>query len=175
MSIAKEKKSEQVKKLANDLRQAQSVIFAKYGWLTFKELNGLKKQLRAAWASIQVAKKTLIKIAAKEVFSIDIPWGDIEGQIALICSNKDMTSWARITKDAWKKLKALQIVSWIVESRFLNKSQALEIASLPTKEQLISKLLWTFMAPIQWFHSTTHWVISWFARVLNAHKEKLWW
>jgi large subunit ribosomal protein L10 len=173
MSVAKENKAQQISELANQLRQAQSIVFSKYWWLKVKEVNELKKQFRAVWVSMKVMKKTLIKRAAKEVFSVDIDDSNLEWQVAVICSNKDLTSWPKLIKQLWRKLKALQLVWWILEWKSLTKSQVIELADMPSHSELVAKLLWTFMAPIQWFYSANKQVLAWFARVLDAHRENL--
>lgn len=173
MSVAKNKKAQQITELANQLRQAQSVVFSQYWGLTVKEISELKKQFRSVWVSMKVMKKTLIKLAAKEVFSIDIDDSNLEWQVAVICSNQDLVSWPKLVKQLWRKLKALQLVWWILEWKALTKAQALELADMPSREELIAKLLGSFMAPIQWFYSANRQVLAWFARVLDAHRENL--
>lgn len=173
MSVAKDKKAQQITDLANQLRQAQSIVFSQYWGLTVKNINELKTQFRSSWVSMKVIKKTLIKRVAKEVFSIDIDDSNLEWQIAVICSNQDMISWPKLIKQLWKKLKPLKLVWWILEGKSLTKAQAIELADMPSHLELIAKLLWSFMSPVQWFYSANRQVLAWFARVLDAHRENL--
>lgn len=173
MAITKQQKSEQLLEITNQMQGAKSIVFAQYAWISVNNVRLVKTKLREAWVSFKVIKKTLIKIAAKNLFWVEIDDNNLEWQIAVICSNNDIVSWPKIIKAEWKKFKSLKLLWWIFEWKSLSQSDTLELANLPSREELISKLLWSFMAPIQWFYGVNKWVLSGFARVLNAHKENL--
>ena len=173
MAITKDQKKIQLTELMNQIRDAKSVVFAQYAWISVKDLSEIRSQLRETWSSIRVIKKTLIKLAAKDLYGIDVDDANLEGQIAVICSNNELTDWPKIIKKASKKLKELKLIWWILEEKSLTLQQVKELADMPSKEELVAKLLWSLMSPIQGFYSWNKAVLSWFARVLDGHRENL--
>lgn len=173
MAITKDKKQQQLLEITNLMRDAKSVVFAQYAWLSVKDISSLRKSLRGEWATIRVIKKTLIKLAAKDLYSVDVDDKNLEWQIAVICSNDELTAWPKIIKKAWKVLKQLKLTWGIFEGKTLSFSEVTNLADMPSKEELIAKMLWSFMSPIQWFYSANKAVLSWFARVLDGHRENL--
>lgn len=173
MAITKDKKQAQLTEITNQLREAKSVVFAQYSWITVRDLTSLRRSLRGVWATLKVIKKTLVKLAAKELFSIDIDGKNLQGQVAVICSNNELTDWPKIIKQFAKKVKTLKLVWGILDWRALSFNQVKDLADMPSREELVAKLLWSFMAPIQWFYSANKAVLSWFARVLDGHRKNL--
>lgn len=173
MAISKEKKWKQLLELANQMREASSVVFTQYSWLPVSQISKLRKTLRESWATLKVIKKTLIKLAAKEVYNIDLDDKNLEWQVAVICSNEEITSWPKIVKTSSKTMKTLKLVWGILDWKVLSTKEVQYLADLPSKEELIAKLLWSFMSPIQWFYWVNKWVLSWFARVLDWHRQNL--
>ncbi len=173
MAISKDKKKEQLLELANQMRDASSIVFTQYSWLTVSEISDLRKKLREVWATMKVIKKTLIKLAAKQVYDVDLDDKYLEWQVAVVCSQEELTSWPKIIKKSSKTLEGLKLVWGILDWKELSTKDVQALASLPSKEELIAKMLWSFMSPIQWFYSVNKSVFSWFARVLDAHKQNL--
>lgn len=170
--ITRQQKIDQLTELSNQLRESKSVVFAEFKWVTVEAAKKIRKDLREQWATMRVIKKTLIKIAAKDVFWAEVTDDLLQGQIAVICSNDEVVSGAKVIKKYSKELD-IKLTWWLFESQVLNKSQAQELADMLSKEELIAKMLWSFMAPIQWFYSANKAVLSGFARVLDGHRENL--
>jgi large subunit ribosomal protein L10 len=121
---------------------------------------------------MRVIKKTLIKIATRDLFWAEISDESLQWQIAVICSNDEIVSGPKVIKKYSKELD-IKLTWWIFESKVLNMAQAQELADMLSKEQLVAKMLWSMMAPIQWFYSANKAVLSGFARVLDGHRENL--
>ena len=170
--ITRQQKIDQLAELSNQIREAKSVVFAKYSWVSVEASKKIRKDLREAWATMRVIKKTLIKIAAKETFWAEISDDLLQGQIAVICSNDEVVSGAKVIKKYSKDLD-IKLTWWIFEEKVISKAQAQELADMLSKDQLIAKMLWSMMAPVQWFYSANKAVLSWFARVLDWHRENL--
>jgi large subunit ribosomal protein L10 len=148
------------------------VVFAQFSWVSVENAKKIRSDLREAGATMKVIKKTLIKISAKETFWIDINEESLQWQIAVICSNDEIVSGPKTIKKFSKDLD-IKLTWWIFEEKFLNKAQAQELADMLSKEELIAKMLWSMMAPVQWFYSANKAVLSGFARVLDGHRENL--
>ena len=172
MAITKQQKIDQLSELSNQIREAKSVVFAQFSWVSVEKAKKIRRSLAEQWAKMKVIKKTLIKIAAKEVYWIEVSDESLQWQIAVICSNDEIVWWPKVIKSFSKDLD-IKLTWWIFEEKELSKAQAQELANMLSKDQLIAKMLWSMMAPIQWFYSANKAVLSGFARVLDGHRENL--
>jgi len=172
MAITKQQKEEQLSGLINQIREAKSTVFVEFSKITVEAAKTIRKELRESWASMKVIKKTLIKKAVKDTFDIEV-WDDqLNGQIAVICSNEELVSGPKIMKKYSKNLE-IKLTWGIFEEKLLTQAQTQELADMLSKEELIAKMLWSFMSPIQGFYSANKAVLSGFARVLDGHRENL--
>jgi len=155
------------------MEKAKSVVFADYKGISTANQTKLRRQLLAQNAEMQVAKKTLMRIAAEKLGVEKLASSALEGQILVAFSYEDAITGAKVIKDMSKKVKELKLTGGIFENRPLNASDVQELADLPSKEVLVAKLLGTLLAPIQGFAQVGNGVIGGFVRVLNAHAENL--
>jgi ribosomal protein L10 len=89
MAITKAKKAEQLAVLEAHLKAATSVAFTSNTKVTVLEISALKKDLRAENAIYLTAKKTLIRIAFKTVYGVDVDLTTLPGQVGLVISKGD--------------------------------------------------------------------------------------
>ena len=172
MATTKQQKEQQLSELINQIREAKSTVFVEFSKITVESAKAIRRDLRESWASMRVIKKTLIKRAVKETFDVEVWDEQLNGQIAVICSNEEIVSGPKIMKKYSKDLE-IKLTWGIFEEKLLSQAQALELANMLSKEELIAKMLWSFMSPIQWFYSANKAVLSGFARVLDWHRENL--
>lgn len=153
MAVTKAKKSEILVDLIEKMKNAKSVWFSTTNWMTVQDFHNLRNDLRQVNTSYTLAKKTLIRIAVKEVYGLDldlVPW-----QIWVICSSNDAIAWLSKTNDFMKKIfdkKAkIQKIEWAA-SIFEGKINGLEdtkvIASMPSRETLLGRLVGSMQSPI---------------------------
>lgn len=155
MAVTKAKKSEILNDLIEKLKQAKSVWFAATNSMTVEDFHNLRKDLREANTTYTLAKKTLIKIAVKEVFSLDLDLEMIPGQIWVVCSNDDAIAWLSKTNDFLKKVfnkKAkVQKIEWaasIFEGEIKDLEETKVIASMPSRDTLLGRLVGSMQSPI---------------------------
>ena len=89
MAVSKAKKVEQLATLEAHLKEANSVAFTSNKKVTVAEVSALKRDLRAQNALFLVVKKTLIRIAFKNVHGVDLDIDTLPGQVALIIAKGD--------------------------------------------------------------------------------------
>lgn len=172
MAISRQKKEAILNDLTFKMKDARSVVFARYAGVSVKLLSFLRRKLREEQVEFKVAKKTLIHKAAQQAFSHGISEEILQGQVALGLSSKDEVIAAKLFYDFSKKQKCFELVGGIIEGKLLNQQEIKEIALLPAKEQLLAKLIGTLQAPVYGFYRTLHGVPCGFVRVLNAYEEK---
>ncbi|MGE4444373.1 MAG: 50S ribosomal protein L10 [Candidatus Altimarinota bacterium] len=155
MAVSRAKKSEILSTLIENIKNAKSIGFAQTNGLTVSEFSDLRADLRTVNTSYNLAKKTLVRIAVKEALGIDLDLNLLPGQVGVICSNDDAVAGlskanAYITK-AYNKKVQVQKISWVA-SIFEGKVNGLEetkvIASMPSRETLLSRLVGSMMSPL---------------------------
>lgn len=149
-----------VQEISDVIKDSQTVVVVDYRGLTVAEDTLLRKQLREAGVSYKVYKNTLVSRAVEgtEYESLkDV----LEGPNAFAVSKDDATAPARLLAEFAKKAPALEIKAGIVEGVFYDAAGMKEIAKIPSREVLISKLLGSLKSPI-----------SNLARVLSQIAEK---
>lgn len=169
MAVTRAKKEEILSQLIENIKNAKSVGFAQTNAMTVSEFSDLRKELRTVNTTYNLAKKTLVKIAVKEALGLDLDLNLLPGQVWVVCSNDDSIAWlsktnAFITKVYNKKAEVQKMV-WVA-SIFDGKINGLEetkvIASMPSRETLLSRLVGSMMSPL-----------SGMARFLDAAAKEL--
>lgn len=153
MAVSKARKSEQLASLEAVLRDAKSIGFASYQKVTVAEVTMMKKELRAQSGLFLTAKKTLIRIAFQNVYGVEVDIETLPGQVALVVGNEDPISPLGIvnkyaTQKDWKKVEKLQFVGGYFEGKLVDGPSIQKIASLPSREVLLAKLLGSMMSPL---------------------------
>lgn len=169
MAITKEKKNEILAKLEDNFAKATAVYFAEYKGLSVKEVSELRRKMRELGADYVVAKKTLVKLAAKNKGFPEITDEVIPGPIGVAFGYDDVVAPSKVIKD-FGDAEKLSLSGGILEGKIISKVEALQIASLPGKDQLLAKLVGTMQAPISGFYGALHGVLSKFVRTLDAYR-----
>ena len=149
-----------VAEISEAIKDAQSVVLVDYRGLTVEQDTNLRKQLREAGVTYKVYKNTMMNFAFKGTdFEGLAPY--LEGPSAVAISTTDATAPARILAKFAKDAKALEIKAGVVEGTVYDATGMQAIAQIPSREELISKLLGSLQSPI-----------TNFARVMNQLAEK---
>lgn len=153
MAITKDKKGQILKKLEEKFSKAQAVYFAENKGLTVKDVSALRKKLRESGIDFVVAKKTLMKLAAKNQNLPEITDEIMTGPIAAVIGYEDMIIPSKIVKDFGATVdNRVVLTGGIMEGKLLSKAQATELASLPSKQELLARLVRTIKGPISGFY-----------------------
>lgn len=162
MALTKQKKQDSLNSLKEVISKQKSVIFVDFSKVGSKELFDLRKKLKEAGCKLKVGKKTLIRIAFGQS-GISF-WNHIKkavpGQLALVFGIEDEIAPARISNQFSKTNENLKILGGIFEGRFIAREKVLELASIPSRNELLGRLVGSIASPM-----------SSFARVLNKIKE----
>ena len=149
-----------VQEISDQIKEAQSVVVVDYRGLTVAEDTQLRKQLREAGVTYKVYKNTLVNFAIQgtEFESLS---SSLEGPSAFAISTADATAPARIIAKFAKTSPALEMKAGVVAGTFYDAEGMKVIATIPSREELLSKFLGSIQSPI-----------TNFARVLNQIAEK---
>lgn len=148
--LKKNQKKELVKNLTESVKSSKSVVFSDYKGLKVKDMTVLRKELRKSESDFRVFKKTLLKIALKEA-GIELDTKKLEGQVAVTVSQADEVAPAKVIADFAKKNEGLKIVGGLLNLKEMSTEEMEALAKLPSKEELLAKLVGTLNAPISGF------------------------
>ena len=149
-----------VAEISANIDGAQSVVLVDYRGLTVEQDTNLRRELRAAGITYKVYKNTMMNFAFKGTdFEALAPY--LEGPSAVAISKDDATAPARIISKSAKTAPALEIKAGVVEGTAYDAKGMAAIANIPSREELLSKLLGSIQSPI-----------TNFARVMNQLAEK---
>ena len=149
-----------VAEISEVIKDAQSVVLVDYRGLTVEEDTALRKSLREAGVTYKVYKNTMMNFAFKGTdFEGLAPY--LNGPSAMASSSTDATAPARVLAEFAKKAKNLEIKAGVVEGNVYDAKGMEAIASIPSREVLIGRLLGSMQSPI-----------ANFARVINQIAEK---
>jgi large subunit ribosomal protein L10 len=139
---------------------AVAVTAVDYLGLTVEQDTALRKELREAGVQYKVFKNTLIKRAAE---GTDFAQLDdvLEGPTAIAVSKDDATAAARIIAKFAKTADKLELKAAVVEGKYYDAEGVKALAEIPSKEELLGRLLGSMQSPI-----------TNFARVLKQIAEK---
>lgn len=146
-----EQKQEVVKELAEKIRNAASGVLVKYEGITVEDDTKLRAALRAAGVEYSVMKNTLTGRACKEAGLGDAMDQYLNGMTAIAISEKDAVAPAKIMKEYSEKVESFEIKAGFVDGAVVDASVIMTLASIPSKEQLIAKMLGSLQAPLQNF------------------------
>ena len=149
-----------VQEISEQIKDAQSVVVVDYRGLTVAEDTQLRKQLREAGVAYKVYKNTLVNFAIKGT-DFESLSDVLEGPNAFAISTTDATAPARVIAKFAKTAPALEIKAGVVEGTFYDADGMKAIATIPSREELLSKFLGSIQSPI-----------TNFARVINQIAEK---
>ena len=160
MNKNRQNKEAKVAEIKEKLEKAQAIVLADYQGLTVEEDTALRKSLREAGVEYKVYKNNLVTLAAKEL-GIEGLDEYLEGPVSIAFGYEDATAPARVLHTFAKDHKKIELKAGMVEGTLYNKEEVEKLATIPSKEVLIAKLLGSFKAPL-----------SNVAYLLNAIKEK---
>ena len=171
MATSRAKKQEILQELTADMAAAKGVVFVDLHGLTVEDMFGLRRALRAKGVKTKVAKKTLIMLAAKNN-GYQIDKAMLDGQIAAAFSMNDEIAAAQELYKLGKKNELIKLVGGIFEKKVVDKAMITQVAQLPSREELLAKLVGSMKSPISGFHGVLHGTIRGFVQVLKQMSEK---
>lgn len=152
MTKAIEKKQVVVQEIADKLQRASACIVVDYRGLKVEEVTELRDKFRAAGVDYKVYKNTLVRRAAAQVGSME-KFDDVNliGTNAIAFSYDDPMTPAKIINDFAKTHPKLEFKMGYVEGEFYEAEGLKKLAGIPSKEELIAKLLGSLKAPMSNF------------------------
>ena len=142
-----EQKQPIVAEISEAIKDAASIVLVTYSGITVEQDTAMRKELREAGVSYKVYKNTMMKFAFKGTPCEEL-CKHLEGPNAIAISKDDATAPARIIAKFAKTAPKLEMVSGIVEGSYYDKKGVEALAAVPSREELLGKLLGSIQSPI---------------------------
>src|SRR6202167_1686565 len=148
MAVTRAKKTEQVEKLGKDLKNVSSLIVTTYNKLTVAQDYELRKMLRSSGAKYAVVKNTLAERAAKGT-KVEEVLKNLSGVTSIAYTQGDPVALAKAVSKYAKDNPEFTFKAGVVEGRVISIKEIQALATMPSKEEIHSKLLFLINAPAQ--------------------------
>jgi large subunit ribosomal protein L10 len=173
MAISREAKEQAVGQLSDELGRIKLAVMTDYRGLTVREVEELRTVLRDQGITYRVAKNTLLRLATKNNPAMKaIDPKTFTGPMALALGFDDEVAPARVIFQYAKQHDALEIMGAITGGgQVLDAAQAKALATLPTREQLITQVVGTIAAPLSGLVGVMSGNVRSIINLLNALQE----
>jgi large subunit ribosomal protein L10 len=169
LSLNRKEKEAVVKEITDKLSAAQTVVLAEYRGLTVDQMTSLRVSARNNGVYLRVLKNTLAKLAVK-----DTPFeglsNDMVGPLAYGIS-EDPVAAAKVLSDFSKDNDKFIVKLGAMPNQVMSSEDVARLAKMPSREELLSKLLGTMQAPIAKFVQTLNEVPTKFVRGVAAVRD----
>lgn len=171
MATTRQKKEETLQELKDKFGKAKSVAFGQYAGMSVLQVSAMRNKMREASVEFKVAKRTLFKLAAKE-HGFELPDELIAGTVGAAFSYEDAIAGPRLIKKMGKEFENLKLMGGIMDGQVMSIAQMKEIADLPSREELLAKLVGLMRAPLQNFYGAIQSPLASFARGVQQYAER---
>ena len=171
MAVTRARKVEQVDRLGKDLQKVSTVIVTTYTKLTVPQDYELRKVLRSSGAKYAVVKNTLAERAAKGT-KVESALKDLSGVTSIAYTEGDPVALAKALAKYAKDNPDFTFKTGVVEGRVISIKEIQALATMPSKEEIYSKLLFLMSAPAQRLVTVMNAVGRDIAVVINQGVEK---
>ena len=145
--LTRSQKEELVKELTEKIKASKAIVFADYSGVKATDINNLKSRLKKEGTNLRVVKKSLVDISLKNA-QIEIDMKSLVGQMAITISDNDEVAPARILSKFAKENENLKILGGVLGIKGMSAQEVLALAKLPSKEEMLAKLVGTLNAPL---------------------------
>jgi len=136
-----------VEEISDYIKDAQSIVLVNYSGISVENDTKMRKELREAGIVYKVYKNTMMNFAFEGTPCEEL-CKHLEGQNAIAISAEDATAPARILAKYAKAVSTFELIAGVVEGNYCDKAGVEALASIPSREELLGKLLGSIQSPI---------------------------
>ncbi len=153
MPLSRQQKEQLVESYQEGMAAAPHVFLISYKGISVPQVTELRRRIRDIGATYAVVKNRLVLRAIEDKALEDLK-GEFQGATAVAFSNDDPVSLAKTLTEFAKEVPALEFKTSLVEGRPVEAKEVEKIASLPSREELITKLVFLLQSPVTSFVRT---------------------
>ncbi len=169
--LNRKQKEDLVQEVSDEIAHSKAITFISFKGVTVSEIQEVKKTLRASGVKYRVLKKKLFDLSAKKA-GITASVSKLDGQIAIAFSLLDEVSGAKILHEFSKKHENVVLAGGVLEGKELSKEEVVALAKIPSKQELLSKLVGSIQMPVSGFVRVLSGNMRGLAVVLKAISEQ---
>lgn len=150
MALTRGRKQKIIEDLKEKVAKQKAMVFIAFDGVKAEELFDLRKRLKAADCLLTVTKKTLLNKVFKEK-KFDFDFKKLEGQLGLILGFRDKITPAKIAYKFGLENENLKILGGLFENEFREAEEIITLAKMPSREELLAKVIGSISNPISGF------------------------
>ena len=151
MALTRQQKEQNVSEVAEHIQGATSVVFMAYDGLTVDEAEELRDTLFGEKSALRVVPKRLLKLALQKA-KISFDPTELEGQVAIVWG-ADAVAPAKVLHTFSKTHESVRLVGGVLEGAVLSLEEVQALAQLPSREELLTQLVWVLTGPLRGFET----------------------
>jgi large subunit ribosomal protein L10 len=167
----KAEKIKEVESLKGKIEEASIVILLSYKGLAANDFNDLRKKLKEKDSEVKVIKNRLAKLAVKGTENETLT-DYFQGTTAMAVSKSDPTAPAKVLSDFAKQNDKIEITGGAISGQVVSLEEIKELASMPSREELLAKLLGSMQAPMSNLVSVLSQIPRQVVTVLSAVRDQ---
>jgi large subunit ribosomal protein L10 len=171
MAKSRAKKAGEISAITDGLKSAKAIVFADISSLKVNDTSVFRRASEKQSVDIQSAKKTLLGLALKDAGITGIDESILKGSVSLLFGNGDEIAPAKLIAGLKKDKETVKIIGGLLESKWIDAKQVADLAKLPSKQELIAKMLGSIRAPLSGLVGVLQGNIRGLVYTLNAIKE----
>lgn len=169
--MKKQSKEALVAEFALKLKKAKAAFLADYRGLSVEQANDLRNKLRATGVEYRVVKNTLLRLAARDTDAACL-YEHLTGPTAIAMATDDPVAPAKALVEFAKKNDKFELKVGMLDGKLLAVADITALAELPSREELLAKMLGSMSAPASNFVGVLAAVPRTFVQVLAAIKDQ---
>jgi len=171
MPFTRQQKEEKLEIFKQNLEKQNAMVFVDFKGLSTPEISDIKKELKKLGAKFMVVKRKLFKIASQDVDKeLSEKIGELDGQPAVVFSFEDEMAMAKSIYNFARKNENLNIIGGFFEKLVRNKDEVVEFAKIPSRKELLARLVGSLKAPMSKLDNALVYNIRGLVVVLNQIK-----
>ncbi len=172
MPLTHSQKEKIVSETAESLKSARMVVFADFKGISVSKSQIFRRKVKREDGDFRVIKKTLARIALKNAGLSQEGLENYKDTLAIATHPTQDSALAKLFTQSTKEFPELKIIAGIFEGRSMSRAEVMELAKLPSKEELLSRLVGTLAAPISGFARVLNGPLVGFTNIINALATK---
>lgn len=171
MAKTRSRKESEVREFVDGLKNAKSVVFADLSALKVNDASAFRRNAKKEDVGVSTAKKTLLRIALKEAGVTVVDPKALGGSVSMLFGFSDAVAPAKVLEAFRKDHENVKVLGGLLDGALMSADEIKALAKLPSKQELLAKLVGTLNAPVSGFVNVLAGNLRGLVTALNAIKD----
>ena len=164
-------KGKEISEFKEGLQGAKAIVFADLSALKVNDTSAFRSLARKESVSVNMTKKTLLRLALKEAGVSTVDVDALKGSISLLFGQGDVVAPAKVLEEFRKTHENIKVLGGLLDDAWMSADQVKALAKLPSRDQLIAQVVGTIRAPLSGLVGVLQGNLRNLVYTLNAIKE----